>query len=64
MEYIRNNEVEAKFNSTYGFPIMQIELQALEQLATAVYSREVFFMFHPMLKKASIVKVVDWKDTT
>ena len=51
-------------NSTYGFPVMQTELQALEWSAAVVYNKEVFFMFCFVLKKASTVKVVDWKETT
>ena len=64
LDSIRNNEVEADFRSAFGFPVMQTHLEALEQSAAKVYTREVFLIFRSLLKKVSSMKIGFWKETT
>ena len=62
MDLIWNNEHEADFESTYGFPVMQTQLQALEKSVASVYRRDIFYIFQSLLLKAPSVKVIVWKE--
>ncbi|XLR43818.1 protein FAR1-RELATED SEQUENCE 5-like [Arachis hypogaea] len=64
MGLLRNNEAEADYYTSYGFPIMQTQVQALERSGASVYTREVFYLFRSLLLKASSVIIVDWRETS
>ncbi|MED6177041.1 hypothetical protein PIB30_094004 [Stylosanthes scabra] len=54
-----NNEAETDYYTSYGFPVMQTHVQALERSAASIYTREIFFLFQSLLLKASSVIIVD-----
>ncbi|RYR25559.1 hypothetical protein Ahy_B02g059366 [Arachis hypogaea] len=64
MGLLRNNEAEADYYTSYGFPIMQTQVQALERSDATVYTREVFYLFRSLLLKASTVIIVDWRENS
>ncbi|RYR05492.1 hypothetical protein Ahy_B06g085355 isoform E [Arachis hypogaea] len=45
MGLLRNNEAEADYYTSYGCPIMQTQVQALERSGASIYTREVFYLF-------------------
>lgn len=55
---MRYREVEADFCSTHGEPVIQTHLEYLERSAAAVYTREIFVLFRPVLERSSTCIVV------
>ena len=62
LSYLRFKEWRADFGCEFE-PVMQTHLQQLERSASDIYTREVFFMFRPMLHRAGAMKVVFAKET-
>lgn len=58
IHYMRYREVEADFNSVFGEPVMQTELESIEKSASDIYTKAVFMQFRPLLKRACTCKVV------
>ncbi|QHO49658.1 protein FAR-RED IMPAIRED RESPONSE 1-like [Arachis hypogaea] len=64
LEFMRRRELVADYKSAYGEPIVKTKLEAIEQLAATVYTREVFELFREVLILASNVRVVSTKRTS
>ena len=64
LDYMQRKESEADFASLVGEPVMQTQFEALERSAASVFTREIFFLFRPVLARACRMKVVGWKETT
>ncbi|RYR33551.1 hypothetical protein Ahy_A10g048161 [Arachis hypogaea] len=52
------SEVEADYVSIFGLPVLKTTLEPLKRSATNFYTREIFFIFQPMLVRAARMKVV------
>lgn len=55
---MRYRQVEADYSSLFGEPVLQTQLEGLEQSAADVYTKEVFMLFRPMLERAGMCHVV------
>ncbi|KAL4299050.1 hypothetical protein AHAS_Ahas17G0062100 [Arachis hypogaea] len=64
LEFMRRRELVADYKSAYGEPIVKTKLEAIEQFAATVYTREVFELFREVLMLASNVRVVSTKRTS
>ncbi|RYQ86375.1 hypothetical protein Ahy_B10g106044 [Arachis hypogaea] len=58
LTYLRYKEVEADYVSISGLPVLKTALEPLERSASNFYTRELFFIFRPMLVRAARMKVV------
>ncbi|QHO16836.1 Protein FAR1-RELATED SEQUENCE [Arachis hypogaea] len=58
LTYLRYKEVEADYVSIFGLPVLKTTLEPLKRSATNFYTREIFFIFQPMLVRAARMKVV------
>ncbi|XP_072081200.1 protein FAR1-RELATED SEQUENCE 5-like [Arachis hypogaea] len=63
LECMRRRELVADYKSAYGEPIVKTKLEAIEQFAATVYTKEVFELFREVLMLASNVRVVFTKRT-
>ncbi|XP_016173424.1 protein FAR1-RELATED SEQUENCE 5-like [Arachis ipaensis] len=61
LEFMRRRELVADYKSAYGEPVVKTKLEAIEQFAATVYTREVFELFREVLMLASNVRVVSTK---
>lgn len=50
LTYMRYREVEADFNSVYGVPVFQTQLEHLERSAASLYTKEIFMLLRPVLQ--------------
>jgi hypothetical protein len=63
LNYMRYSELEADFASVHGDPILETPLPILEKVAGQLYTREVFLLFQPVLRRACSCTVVDSRET-
>jgi hypothetical protein len=56
---MRYSELEADFGSVHGDPVLETPLPLIEKAAGEVYTREVFLLFQPVLRRACTCTVVD-----
>ncbi|XP_072058236.1 protein FAR1-RELATED SEQUENCE 5-like [Arachis hypogaea] len=61
LEFMRRRELVANYKSAYGEPVVKMKLEAIEQFAAMVYTREIFERFQEVLMLASNVRVVSTK---
>jgi hypothetical protein len=59
LNYMRYTELEADFGSVHGDPVLETPLPLLERVAAQLYTREVFLLFQPVLRRACTCTVVD-----
>jgi hypothetical protein len=59
LNYMRYSELEADFGSVHGDPVLETPLPLLEKAAAEVYTREIFMLFQPVLRRACTCTVVD-----
>ncbi|KAJ1389451.1 FAR1 DNA-binding domain [Sesbania bispinosa] len=52
---MRYREAEFDFASTYGEPVLQTNFHALEKSAANVLTRDLFYLFQPVLVKSSVM---------
>ncbi|RYQ88529.1 hypothetical protein Ahy_B09g095663 isoform E [Arachis hypogaea] len=64
LEFMRRRELVADYKFAYGEPVVKTKLEAIEQFAATVYTREVFKLFREVLMLASNVRVVSTKRTS
>ncbi|KAL4275471.1 Protein FAR1-RELATED SEQUENCE [Arachis hypogaea] len=64
LEFMRRRELVANYKSAYGESVVKTKLEAIEQFAATVYTREVFELFREVLMLASNVRVVSTKRTS
>ncbi|XP_016192260.1 protein FAR1-RELATED SEQUENCE 5-like [Arachis ipaensis] len=64
LEFMRRRELVADYKSAYGEPAVKTKLEAIEQFAATVYTKEVFELFWEVLILASNVRVVSTKRTS
>ncbi|RYR53068.1 hypothetical protein Ahy_A06g027953 [Arachis hypogaea] len=64
LEFMRRRELVADYKSAYGEPVVKMKLEAIEQFAATVYTREIFKLFREVLMLASNVRVVSTKRTS
>ncbi|XP_057719767.1 protein FAR1-RELATED SEQUENCE 5-like [Arachis stenosperma] len=64
LEFMRRRELVPDYKSAYGEPVVKTKLEAIEQFAATVYTREVFKLFREVLMLASNVRVVSTKRTS
>ncbi|XP_025628901.1 protein FAR1-RELATED SEQUENCE 5-like [Arachis hypogaea] len=60
--YIRFKDSLADFECAHGVPVMQTHLLSLEKSAANLYTREVFFLFRPIIIRSGSMKVLDCID--
>ncbi|KAJ1427412.1 FAR1 DNA-binding domain [Sesbania bispinosa] len=60
----RQREMEADFESIIGEPILQTSFEGIERSAAKFYTRKLFFLFRPVLERASGVKVTACEQTS
>jgi hypothetical protein len=63
IEFLRYKELEADYQSMHGDRLLQTEFHSLEQNASKVYTKNVFFLFRSIMQKSCAVKVVGCKQT-
>ncbi|XP_072088149.1 protein FAR1-RELATED SEQUENCE 5-like [Arachis hypogaea] len=51
----------AEYESARGVPVMQTCIEPLEMCAADTYTREVFFLFRPILIRSGAMRVVDYQ---
>jgi hypothetical protein len=56
---MRYTELEADFGSVHGDPVLETPLPLLERVVAQLYTREVFLLFQPVLRRACTCTVVD-----
>jgi hypothetical protein len=56
---MRYSELEADFGSVHGDPVLETPLPLIEKAAGEVYTREVFLLFQPVLRRACTCTVVE-----
>jgi hypothetical protein len=59
LNYMRYSELEADFSSIHGDPVLETPLPILERVAGELYTREVFLLFQPVLRRACSCTVVE-----
>jgi hypothetical protein len=59
LNYMRYTELEADFGSVHGDAVLETPLPILERAAAELYTREVFLLFQPVLRRACTCTVVD-----
>ncbi|KAK2351779.1 protein FAR1-RELATED SEQUENCE [Trifolium repens] len=59
LNYMRYTELEADFGSVHGDPVLETPLSLLERVVAQLYTREVFLLFQPVLRRACTCTVVD-----
>jgi hypothetical protein len=59
LNYMRYTELEADFGSIHGDAVLETPLPLLERAAAELYTREVFLLFQPVLRRACTCTVVD-----
>jgi hypothetical protein len=59
LNYMRYSELEADFGSVHGEPVLETPLPLIEKAAGEVYTREVFLLFQPVLRRACTCTVVE-----
>ena len=64
LDHMWHKEDEANFSCVHGEPMMQMHLQQLERFASTMYTWEIFFLFSPMLYRASTTKVIHGQETS
>ncbi|RYR28306.1 hypothetical protein Ahy_B01g052421 isoform E [Arachis hypogaea] len=64
LEFMRRRKLVADYKSAYGEPVVKTKLEAIEQFAATVYTREVFELFREVLMLASNIRVVSTKRTS
>ncbi|RYR01703.1 hypothetical protein Ahy_B06g080566 [Arachis hypogaea] len=64
LKFMRRRKLVADYKSAYGEPVVKTKLEAIEQFAATVYTREVFELFREVLMLASNVRVVSNKSTS
>lgn len=63
LNYMRFREVEADFGSSHGEPVLETPLPILESVAGELYTREMFLLFQPILRRACSCTVIDSRKT-
>ncbi|KAJ1384859.1 Zinc finger, PMZ-type [Sesbania bispinosa] len=61
--YMRYNDMEAEFESSYGEPVLETNFESLERSSARVFTRDVFYKFCEVLKRVSTTKVIGCKQT-
>jgi hypothetical protein len=56
---MRYSELESDFASVHGDPVLETPLPLLERAAAELYTREVFLLFQPVLRRACTCTVID-----
>jgi hypothetical protein len=56
---MRYTELEADFSSVHGDPVLETPLPLLERAAAELYTRQVFLLFQPVLRRACTCTVID-----
>ncbi|RYR58331.1 hypothetical protein Ahy_A05g024019 [Arachis hypogaea] len=64
LEFVRRRELVAGYKSEYGYPLVKIKLETIEQFTVTIYTKEVFELFQKVLMLASNVRVVSTKRTS
>ncbi|XP_025679469.1 protein FAR1-RELATED SEQUENCE 5-like [Arachis hypogaea] len=59
--HMRFREFYAEYESARGVPVMQTCIEPLEMCAADTYTREVFFLFRPILVRSGAMRVVDYQ---
>jgi hypothetical protein len=59
VSYFRFREVEADFKSQYGTAVLQTNLRSLERSAANQFTKEIYEMVRSVLKKVSLISLVD-----
>ncbi|XP_025660939.1 protein FAR1-RELATED SEQUENCE 9-like [Arachis hypogaea] len=59
--HMRFREFYAEYESARGVPVMQTCIEPLEMCAADTYTREVFFLFRPILVRLDAMKVLDYQ---
>jgi hypothetical protein len=59
LNYMRYSELESDFASVHGDPVLETPLPLLERAAAELYTREVFLLFQPVLRRACTCTVID-----
>jgi hypothetical protein len=59
LNYMRYSELEADFGSFHGDPVLETPLPLIEKAAGEVYTRELFLLFQPVLRRACTCTVID-----
>jgi hypothetical protein len=59
LNYMRYTELEADFSSVHGDPVLESPLPLLERAAAELYTRQVFLLFQPVLRRACTCTVID-----
>ncbi|KAJ1387157.1 FAR1 DNA-binding domain [Sesbania bispinosa] len=62
VDHMRFKEIEDDFASIHGDPVLQTSLQDLEESAAKFLTREVFFLFRPVLQKTALIWTKGAKD--
>ncbi|KAJ1426956.1 Zinc finger, PMZ-type [Sesbania bispinosa] len=62
VDHMRFKEIEDDFASIHGDPVLQTSLHDLEESAAKFLTREVFFLFRPVLEKAAMMSVIGCKE--
>ncbi|XLT82123.1 protein FAR1-RELATED SEQUENCE 5 [Arachis hypogaea] len=59
VEFLRDNEDEMDFRSSYGTPVLQTQFPELEKSGAMKYTREIFSRFRESLKRCVRITVVE-----
>jgi len=59
VEYFRLRKVQADHQSQYGQTVLQTSLRSLERSASKQFTKEKFILVRPVLKKASLISILD-----
>lgn len=62
VSYFRFREVEADFKSQYGTAVLQTNLRSLERSAANQFTKEIYEMVRVVLKKVSLISLVDTQE--
>lgn len=64
LNYMRYTELEANFGSVHGNPAIETPLHFIERAAGELYTREVFLLVQPVIRRACAYTVVNPRQTT
>jgi len=57
LTYFHFREIESDFQSNYGQPVLQTSLRSIERSTTKLFTKEIFFLFRSILKKAFLLRI-------
>lgn len=62
LTYFRFRKIESDFHSNYGQLVLQTGLQSIERSAAKLFTKEIFFMFRSVLKKALLIRITECQE--